>query len=134
MARETQEMKVLRAWIKLQARDVGRLFLGSDIMNATAGTPDFIGYKAPTRFCELCVEYPDLIETKMIGRFRAGRIRFENSEIFLKTLPKDLLSVVRGEMERSGVSFRKRVIEYERTPNGMRPVERVIEVNPEKRA
>lgn len=132
MARKTQEMKILQVWIRRQAGDISRFFLGSDFLDQPMGSPDHVGYKAPTRFCELCVEFPDLIETKKIGRFRAGRIRFENSEVFLKTLPKDLLSVVRDEMERSGVSFKKRVMEPEYTPNGVRLVEKVVEVNPEK--
>ena len=116
-------------WIRQQAGDPSKFFVGSEFIG-TPGTESFIGSKAPTRFCELCMEFPDLVETKMLGRFRAGRIRFENSSTFLRTLPPSIAKIVGSEMESIGVNFTRRKIVPEFMPGGsVRMVEKEIEVN-----
>lgn len=58
----------------------------------------FIGYKAPTRFSELAIEFPEMIESKMEGKYRIGRFRFENSANFLQSLPFDVRNFVAEEL------------------------------------
>lgn len=100
--RKTQNMKVLAKWIRRQAQEPQRFFFGYEFIGEL-GSPEFVGYKAPTRFCELCVEHPSFIDSHDDGKYRVGRIRFENAEEFLQRLPADLALFVWREMKDANV-------------------------------
>lgn len=102
--RSTQNGKILSKWVQAQASAPQRFFFGYEFIG-TLGAPDFVGYKAPTRFCEMCLDYPDMIESHEEGKYRVGRLRFENASVFLKKLPADMALLVFREMREAGVSL-----------------------------
>ena len=91
--RVTQKEKVLRLMFRISNKEDRFVFPYEVISDGDI----FIGYKAPTRFCELCIEHLDLIESKFEGKYRVGRIRRDNIERALLRLPDNLQKVVREE-------------------------------------
>lgn len=79
----------------------------------------FIGYKAPTRICELALDYPEMIESKMEGKYKLTRFRYDNTVQFLPKLVPKLRKFVEAELHKSGhkVIVMKKVPEY--LENGM---------------
>ena len=81
--KSTQHEKVFRMWIDKQIESPDKWFRGSEFITGDT----FVGYKAPARFCELAIEYPELIESRMNGRFREARIRLDNGYARANQMP-----------------------------------------------
>lgn len=50
----------------------------------------FLSHRAPARISDLSVKYPSLIETRTLGKQTAYRIRYENIENALDSVPEEL--------------------------------------------
>ncbi len=100
MKKQSQKEKVLSIWVQGQAKDTERWFYPYDFIQYHEL---FIGYKAPTRFCEMCLEYTELIETKMDGKYRIGRLRLDNIDAALGTLPYGLRDILTTELIAAGL-------------------------------
>ena len=104
----TQKKKALRILIREQAKDLTKWFFPYEFIQSGEL---YIGYKAPTRFVELCKEYPEMIESHIQGKYRIGRLRIDNSAEFLRALPMDLSRFVEDELRAVGLNYsvRKRI-------------------------
>lgn len=100
--RETQKEKLLTVWVGLQSRNLEKFFYPYEFIGEG---PTFIGYKAPARFSELCVAYPEMIESRMEGKYRIGRLRFDNAQEFLEKLPENLASLMKELMQSNSVRY-----------------------------
>lgn len=98
--KRTQKQKVLK--IMISKKNPEKWFYPYEFIQDEG---IFIGYKAPTRFCELCLDFPEMIESKMEGKYRIGRFRFENSINFLPKLPPELKNFVQNELLESGAGY-----------------------------
>jgi hypothetical protein len=67
-------------------------------------SPLFVGYEAGARLSELHQRFPEIIEVKKEGRYRAVKFRFENitTEV-LEGLPTDMRDIIRGELIKIGL-------------------------------
>lgn len=92
MTTKTQKEKVLRRI--LSVGDGSRWWFPYEFIEWDG---EFIGYKAPTRFSELCLELPELLESKREGKYKVGRLRAERfKEVdFIKKLPERIWPIVR---------------------------------------
>ena len=88
----------------------------------------FVGYKAPTRFCELMDDYPEMIESRKAGKYRVGRFRLEDTAMFLPTLPPRLRRVVERALTLHTDGFKVYETTYKYIPEKrmMRPVRRLV--------
>lgn len=78
-------------WLDQQIPSRDKWFRGSDFIS---DGQTFIGYKAPARFCELAIDYPSLIESRMVGRFREARMKLDNIHDRIKDLPSEYRGIV----------------------------------------
>lgn len=111
--RQSQKLKLLSIWLKLQTSNPERWFFPYEFIQHDGV---FIGYKAPTRFSELCVDYPGLIESKMDGKYRIGRLRLDNQVGWNVT--DDLKSFLDSELNRLGYGrVKQQLLDGLTTPN-----------------
>lgn len=103
MERETQKLRVLKILFRRTAR------FGKDTWHFPYDFEDsdgeFVGYKAPTRFVELCNEYPALIETKLDGKYRVGRLKVGNLKEGIESLPKKYHRPLLEEASKLGIKY-----------------------------
>lgn len=90
MKKNTQQEQVFRMWLDAQIQKPEQWFKGSDFIARDV----FIGYKAPARFCELAKDYPEIIESRMNGRFREARIIFKDLYEKSQQLPSSLRNLI----------------------------------------
>lgn len=117
--RETQKGKVLKIWITKQVKDLSRFFYPYEVIGEGS---IFVGYKAPTRFCELCLEYPQMIETKMDGKYRIGRLRIESIREFIDSIPEEFKEAFKERLPKGSTTIVKSVIEIDETKGVARKV------------
>jgi len=86
-----QHQKIITLMMKLLYQK--DWFLPQDFMQSSLGDL-FVGYEASARCSELGKWYPELIESQKQGKYVARRIRVENMEKALITLPEDLKKIV----------------------------------------
>lgn len=86
-----QHEKIITLMCKLMYQKTW--FLPQDFMQPSLGDL-FVGYEAGARISELGSSYPELIESKPDGKYKTRRLRTENMEAALPTLPKNLRDIV----------------------------------------
>lgn len=59
----------------------------------------YVGYEATARLSEITQELPDVFERIKDGRFKAQRINFHTSHLWLKELPEDLYQIALRELK-----------------------------------
>ena len=111
--KETQTEKLLKVWVRKAIRD-NRFYFPYEFISDGA---IFIGYKAPTRFSEICLEYPEMVEARMDGKYRIGKLRLDNTADFLQKLPIKLKKVVQEELKAHGRPYQVYVQEAIFLPN-----------------
>ncbi len=60
----------------------------------------FVGYEASARLSELAADYPEMIETKQDGKYKARRIKTDAVDFWLPQLPRDLREAIETEFKR----------------------------------
>lgn len=90
----TQHQKIIFKMLHGQ-RD--KWWLPQDFMR---GDQYFVGYEASARLSELAADYPDMIETKQDGKYKARRIKTEAVDTWLPQLPRDLREAIEEEFQK----------------------------------
>jgi hypothetical protein len=78
-------------WLDRQIQNRDKWFRGSEFQS---DGDTFIGYKAPARFCELAIDYPEIIESRMNGRFRECKIKLDDIGNRSVCLPSSMRNIV----------------------------------------
>lgn len=95
----SQHQKILTIMCRNQDQ---RWWFAYDFMKSSWG-PMFVGYEASARLTELSKRYPNMVETEQAGKYKKRRLRFEEIDLWLPKLPKDL----RYAIHRAGLSYNK---------------------------
>ena len=127
---KTQMSKIIVSMIRRKEQD---WFFAGDFQEPRVKLGDelFIGWEATARMSDLLRDYPQIVEAKKQGKYRYLRFRFENTAEMLKSLPSEWITLIRTELDKSGVIYRKEQIFYEPSgENAVRAITKTVEVLP----
>jgi hypothetical protein len=91
MGKQTQQDTIIKAMLMNKQK---KWWSAKDFQQMN--TPHFVGYEATARMSEVINNYPQLVERGRDGRFRTLRIKWEDIDLWISTLPKTI-KVTRGE-------------------------------------
>lgn len=79
----------------LRSKDFNKWWFPQDFMRS--GADLFVGYEASARLSEVASLYPEMIESRREGKYVVRRMRIENLNNFIATLPKELRDMFDNE-------------------------------------
>lgn len=83
----TQHEKIIERMVVLRA--IKEWFVPMDFMPVNMG-PDFVGYESSARLSEIAKWYPEMIDSRRVGKFKERRIAYERLLLFWYKIPTNI--------------------------------------------